>query len=97
MVRGVADNVTEIAGKRVAIEAKFSENWATCPYNPESSLGKLPFAVERQAEMVQQAKKYAAAFDGGAIYYSNSPELIAHYTRAFREAGITNFKFVLQR
>jgi hypothetical protein len=97
LVSSVADNVTEIAGKRVAIEAKFSENWATCPYNPESSLGKLPFAVKRQAEMVQQAKKYAAAFPGGTIYYSNSPELIAYYRRVFREAGIKNFTFVLQR
>jgi hypothetical protein len=27
--------------------------------------------------------------------YSNSPELIAHYTKVFKDAGIKNFRFVL--
>ena len=47
--------------------------------------------------MVQQAKNYAAFFPGGAIYYSNCPELIAYYTTVFENAGIRNFKFVLQK
>jgi RHS repeat-associated protein len=93
-VNGVADNVVEIAGRRIAVEAKFTENWANSLRNPASSIGNAPFAVEEQARMLSQARAYSAAFDE-VIYHSNSSELIAHYTRVFRGAGITNFRFVL--
>lgn len=42
--------------------------------------------------MLDQVKKYSAAFDE-VIYHSNSPELIAHYTKVFQNAGIKNFRF----
>jgi hypothetical protein len=94
LVNGVADNVAEIAGKRVAIEAKFlTDAWARSPRNPSSSIGHLPFAVAEQTAMLDQAKKYSAAFDE-VIYHSNSTELIAHYTKVFKGNGITNFKFI---
>jgi filamentous hemagglutinin len=94
LVNGVADNVAEIAGKRVAVEAKFVEDWAKSLRNPASPIGSKPFAVAEQAKMLDQAKKYSAAFDE-VIYHSNSPELIAHYTKVFQNAGIKNFRFIL--
>ena len=52
-------------------------------------------AVEAKfAQMLEQARKYTAAFDE-VIYHSNSPELIAHYTKVFQDAGITNFRYIL--
>jgi hypothetical protein len=96
LVNGVADNVVEIAGKRIAVEAKFTENWANSLRNPASPIGNAPFAVEEQARMLSQARAYSAAFDE-VIYHSNSPELIAYYTTVFQNAGITNFRFILTR
>jgi hypothetical protein len=46
--------------------------------------------------MLRQAKAYSARFYE-VFYYSNSPELIAHYSRVFEEAGIKNFRFILQK
>jgi hypothetical protein len=84
-----------IAGKRVGIESKFVVGkWSASPRNPGSTIGNMPFAVAEQATMIEQAKKSSAAFDV-VIYHSNSPELIAHYTREFQKAGITNFQFIL--
>ncbi|WP_181952484.1 hypothetical protein [Yersinia canariae] len=45
--------------------------------------------------MVEQAKKYSAGFAGGTVYHTNSPELANHYTKAFNDAGIKNFKFIV--
>jgi len=94
VVNGVADNVAEIAGKRVAVEAKFVDNWASSLRNPASPIGNRPFAVAEQAKVLAQARKYSAAFDE-VIYHSNSPELIAHFTKVFKAAGIKNFRFIL--
>ncbi len=74
-VNGVADNVTIIGGKRVAIEAKFVDKWGTSLRNPASTIGKEPFAIEEQTAMLEQAKKYSAVFQE-TIYHTNSPELI---------------------
>lgn len=93
-VNGVADNVATIGGRNVAVEAKFVDDWAKSLRNPASLIGNEPFAVAEQAKMLEQARKYAAAFDE-VIYHSNSPELIAHYTKVFQAAGITNFRFIL--
>lgn len=92
-VRGIADNVAEIGGKNVAIEAKFVDDWAKSLRNPASAIGGKPFAVAEQAKMLEQARKYSAAFDE-VIYHSNSQALIDYYSKVFRDAGITNFKFV---
>lgn len=94
-VNGVADDVTIIGGKPTAVEAKFTENWATSPRNPESSVANLPFAVAERNQMITQARNYSAGFRGGAVYHTNSTELATHYSRAFNDAGITNFKFVI--
>ena len=74
--------------------SKFLDNWSTSLRNPGSTIGNKPFAIAEQAKMIDQAKKYSAAFDE-VIYYSNSPELIVHYTKTFQDAGITNFRFIL--
>ena len=94
-VNGVADDVTIVGGKPTAVEAKFTENWATSPRNPESSVANLPFAVAERNQMITQARNYSAGFRGGAVYHTNSTGLATHYTRAFNDAGITNFKFVI--
>lgn len=96
-VNGVADNITTIGGKNVAVEAKFvNDGWANSLRNPASPIGNAPFAVAEQATMLEQARKYSAAFDE-TIYHSNSPELIAYYTKVFEDAGITNFRFILTK
>jgi len=94
-VNGVADDVTIIGGKPTAVEAKFTENWATSPRNPDSSVANLPFAVAERKRMVTQARNYSAGFRGGAVYHTNSTELATHYSRVFNDAGITNFRFVI--
>jgi hypothetical protein len=90
----VADNVASIGGHNVAVEAKFVNDWAKSLRNPASAIGNKPFAVAEQAKMLEQARKYSAAFDE-VIYHSNSAELIAHYTKVFQDAGIPNFRFIL--
>jgi filamentous hemagglutinin len=77
VVNSVADNVAAIGGKNVAVEAKFVDDWAKFLRNPDSPIGNKPFAVAEQAKMLEQARKYSAAFDE-VIYHSNSPELIAY-------------------
>jgi hypothetical protein len=64
--------------------------------NPRSAIGDTPFATGEQNKMLEQAKKYSAAFDE-VIYHTNSAELIIHYSKVFREAGITNFRIVWTR
>jgi filamentous hemagglutinin len=45
--------------------------------------------------MVDQAKKYSSGFEGSVVYHTNSPELASQYSKIFKEAGVTNFKFVI--
>ncbi len=95
IVNGVADNVVTIGGRNIAVEAKFvKDGWAKSLRNPASTIGNRPFAVAEKAMMVEQARKYSAAFDE-VIYHSNCPELIAYYTKIFQDAGITNIRFIL--
>ncbi len=94
-VNGVADEVAVIGGKPTAIEAKFVDDWASSIRNPESLAGSKPWSVAEQTKMVDQAKKYSSAFDGGVIYHTNSRELASYYSKVFTGAGVTNFKFVI--
>jgi len=94
-VNGIADTVTSVAGKQTAVEAKFVEDWATSLRNPASPVGNKPWAISEQQAMVNQATKYSSYFDGGVIYHTNSTELAAYYSQVFKDAGITNFKFVI--
>jgi filamentous hemagglutinin len=94
-VSGIADEVTSLNGKLTAVEAKYVDDWAKSIRNPGSSSGSMPWAVAEQQNMVSQAQKYAAGFDGGVVYHTNSTELAAYYSKVFTEAGITNFKFVI--
>ena len=90
----VADNVVEIDGRFVAIEAKWVNDWATSLRNPASAIGKLPWAVKEQATMREQARKYSAYFDE-VIYHTNSQELIDYYQQVFEDAGLDNIRFIL--
>jgi filamentous hemagglutinin len=94
-VGGVADDVATINGKLTAVEAKYVDDWSNSIRNPESGSGSMPWAVAEQQNMVSQAQKYAAGFDGGVVYHTNSTELAAYYSKVFTEAGITNFKFLI--
>jgi len=96
---GVADNVTRIGGRSVAVDAKYVRNWATSIRNPRSpmALGSLfghsrMFAKNERLTMLAQARKYSAAFDE-VIYHSNSPELINYYSRLFNKYGLSNVSF----
>ncbi|ELY2855686.1 RHS repeat-associated core domain-containing protein [Cronobacter dublinensis] len=92
VVNGIADHVANINGKITAIEAKYVDNWAKSLRNPESSIGKAPFAIKEQQTMLSQAQKYSEAFDD-VIYHTNSPELAAHYNAIFQKAGLNNVSF----
>ena len=94
-VNGVADNVTIINGQRTAVEAKFVEDWGNSLRNPTSSVGSKPWSVAEQTKMLDQARKYSAAFEGGVIYHTNSPELADHYSKLFADAGVNKFKFII--
>lgn len=89
LVNGVADNVVNINGRNVAIEAKFVEDWNRSLRNP---LDTKPWAIAEQNKMLQQAKKYSNAFDE-VIYHTNSQELADHYSQVFSQNGITNVTF----
>ncbi|MDR6411297.1 LysM peptidoglycan-binding domain-containing protein [Paraburkholderia terricola] len=93
-VEGVADNVVQIGGNRVAIEAKFVNVWEKSMRNPSSGKGAMPWAVTEQQTMLSQAMKYDAAFDQ-VIYHTNSVEFATHYSNVFSHAGVNNFKFVI--
>ncbi|MDB0578826.1 DUF637 domain-containing protein, partial [Ralstonia solanacearum] len=94
-VNGVADDVTTINGRVTAVEAKYVDDWSTSLRNPNSKYGKAPWAVAEQENMVAQAKKYSAGFEGGVVYHTNSPDLAAYYSKVFSDAGIKSFKFVI--
>ncbi|MGC1011140.1 hemagglutinin repeat-containing protein [Pantoea agglomerans] len=94
-VNGVADNVIIINGQRTAVEAKFVEDWGNSLRNPTSSVGSKPWSVAEQTKMLDQARKYSAAFEGGVIYHTNSPELADHYSKLFADAGVNKFKFII--
>ena len=66
-------------------------------YQPLTMLriGNKPWAIAEQQAMVNQAAKYSSYFPGGAIYHTNSAEFAAHYSQVSKDAGITNFKFVI--
>ena len=89
---GVADAVGE---EDTAADAKYVKNWARSIRNPNSPIGKKPWAIEEQERMVSQAGKYEEGFKGGVVYHTNSRELALHYYRVFREAGLTKFRFVI--
>ncbi|MFY0480931.1 pre-toxin TG domain-containing protein [Achromobacter marplatensis] len=65
IVNGVADDVILIGGKKTAVEAKFVEDWSSSIRNPASPSGSRQWSTAEQAAMVEQAKKYSSAFDGG--------------------------------
>jgi hypothetical protein len=94
-VNGIADDVTVINGRTTAVDAKFTDDWATSIRNPNSPNGNQPWAVAEQQKMVDQARNYSEAFDGGAIYHTNNQALAQHYTKVFNDAGISNFEFVV--
>ena len=93
-VEGVADNVVQIGGKNTAIEAKYVDDWVASLRNPLSPNGTEPLALAEQQKMLNQAQKYSSAFDQ-VIYHTNSVELASYYSDIFKNAGITNFKFVI--
>jgi hypothetical protein len=97
LVDGVADNVTVINGKNVAIEAKFVKgSWADSIMNPRGKIGTFPFSKAERLRIINQAKNYLAAFDK-VIYHSNSLELIKHYSRVFKWFGLDKIEFLFKK
>ncbi|MGH9892126.1 MAG: RHS repeat-associated core domain-containing protein, partial [bacterium] len=91
---GVADSVATAGAANLAVEAKYVGDWSKSLRNPSSSSGGRPWAVAEQNRMVEQAQKYAGAFEK-TVYHTNSVELANHYTQAFNEAGVTRYQFVI--
>jgi len=70
------------------------QNWGSSLRNPDSSSGTKPWGVAEQNNMLTQAMKYNAAFDG-VFYHTNSVEFANYYSNMFNNAGITKIKFVI--
>ena len=87
-------SVVQIGGKNTAIEAKYVDDWAASLRNPLSLNGTKPWALAEQRKMLNQAQKYNSAFNQ-IIYHTNSVELANYYSDMFKNAGITNFEFVI--
>ena len=85
--RRVADRVATIDGKKIAVEAKHTTNWSESIYNPDSPIGKEPFAVDRQRKIVGQARDYLENFDR-LIFHSNSKRLLKKYGELFSKSGL---------
>ena len=92
-VKGVADYLYTKDGKKIAIEAKYVDNWDESIRNPNGKKSSLPFASNPQNDMLLQAQKYSQAFDE-VIYHTNSRELKEHYSKVFKEAGLNNITFI---
>jgi filamentous hemagglutinin len=94
-VVGQADHIVAVNGKPTAVDAKYTNNWMASLRNPSSSMGEEPWSAKSQKEMVTQARKYILAYEGGAIYHTNSVEFARFYSRLFRKSGLKNFSFVI--
>jgi filamentous hemagglutinin len=94
-VNGVADDVIIVGDKRTAIEAKYVDDWSTSIRNPASPSGSRPWAEAERRNVLTQAAKYSAGFDGGVVYHTNSLEFAGYCTKIFGDAGIANFRFVI--
>jgi hypothetical protein len=95
VITGQADHVVTSEVTSTAIEAKYTDSWMGTLRNPLSVIGIMPWSEKEQQRMIEQARRYALAYDGGAIYHTNSFELARFYTKAFKDAGITKHKFVI--
>lgn len=95
VVTGRADHVTEVNGRDTAIDAKYTDSWMGTLRNPLSVIGITPWSEKEQKSMVEQARRYSAAYDGGVIYHTNSFEFARFYIKLFDDAGITNYRFVI--
>ncbi len=85
--KGVADRIAIVNGERVAVEAKFTGDWASSIRNPQSKIGNRPFAVTEQLAVVNQTGEYLKAFDKVHIH-SNSQGFINHYRNVFSDSGL---------
>jgi len=94
-VSGQADYATTVDGKDTAIEAKFTRRWSRSLRNPSSNIGDKHFSADAQRDMIDQARKYEAVYEGGAIYHTNSVEFARFYTEIFHDRGIRNFRFII--
>lgn len=54
LVNGVADDVTVINGKIVAVESKYVDNWEASLRNPYSPNGQRSWAVTEQNKMISR-------------------------------------------
>jgi hypothetical protein len=95
VVIGRADHALTPGGRPTAVEAKYTDSWMGTLRNPLSVIGVMPWSEQEQQRMIEQARRYSAAYDGGVIYHTNSFELARFYSKAFNEAGITNYKFII--
>ena len=94
-LRGKADTVARIFGKKTGIEIKYVRNWSKSILNPNSPVGSEYFAIRVRERMLLQARMYSNGFKGGAVYHTNSAELASYYYEIFKNAGIDNIRFIM--
>lgn len=91
----VADVAGEVAGQTVAVEAKYVDNWAKSPSNPESAAANMDFIEGgKMSDIMSQASDYSQNFDQ-VVYHTNSQEFADLYRAKFKEAGLENITIVV--
>lgn len=97
-----ADATTVVAGRDVAVDAKYVDDWASSPRNPANDRpflrnvdGTMSMDQQERANMLDQARRYSETFDGGAVYHTNSVDLASAWSRIFHDAGLNNIRFVI--
>lgn len=95
VISGQADHLEVLNGQATAIDAKYTDSWMGTLRNPLSVIGVMPWSEKEQKEMVEQARRYAAVYDGGVVYHTNSFELARFYSHLFDDAKIARYKFVI--
>ena len=93
-VKRTADDVLTKGGTRTAVDMKYTDAWASSAYNPKNFLN-AGMNNKIIKDMIAQARAYENNFGRGALYKTNSPELVNYYIQVFNAAGIKNFKFVI--
>lgn len=92
---GQADAAGMLDGKRVAVEAKFTDDWDDSLRNPSSPGGDRKWAVAEQQKMLQQAMNYQKGPFDRVIYHTNNQQFMQHYNDMFLRNGISNIEWVL--
>ncbi len=79
-------------GGKIAIEAKYVDDWSESIYNPNL---RRVFAHNAIEDIIAQAMRYSEAYSGGVEWVTNSLDFVKIYGKLFSAAGIRNYHFTI--